>query len=231
VSQFLSIRQGVGVLLVDRIDGRPDGPIRPQWLGWKEGIVIVDSAGYKRKWVVAALCVGALGVASVVWMTPTSLQAADGTESEAISVAAGVFPSYVGGRVVETRPGQWELKVGVEWTCPLDHNGVEQAFGILRLWSPSESAWHLDVPCLLNASVQPGRPTLQQVSVLWDESSDVHQWLRRATPDQVRSAFIAEWAKAVEAPDSIAQAGLSRVDRSRSARSRSQNAGVSTLPR
>lgn len=193
----------------------------------------MDSAGNKQKWAIAALCVSALGIASVVWMTPASIQAADGTGSKVVVVAAGVYPSYMGGRVVEAHAGQWELKVGIEWTCALDHIGIEQASGILRLWSPVDPNWHLDIPCTLNACVQPGRPMLQQVSVQWDESNDVHQWLRRAAPGQVRSAFIAEWAKSIGTPEIATQAGVSRFDRGHSsqARSRRQHAGVSTSPR
>jgi hypothetical protein len=183
--------------------------------------MIVYSAGNKRKWAIAALCVSALGVASVVWMTPASVHAANRTESAAICVVAGVFPSYMGGRVVEARPGQWELNVGVKWTCALDHNGIEEASGILRLWSPVESAWHLDVPCTLNAPVQPGRSMLQQVSVPWDESSDVHQWLLRGKPEQVRSAFIVEWSKVIKTPEPVVQPRLSRFNRGQSTQSKS----------
>lgn len=180
----------------------------------------MDSAGNKRNWAIAALCVSALGVASVVWMTPASVHAANEIESAAICVVAGVFPSYTGGRVVEARPGQWELNVSVKWTCALDHNGVEEASGILRLWSPVESTWHLDVPCTLNAPVQPGRSMLQQVSVPWDESSDVHQWLLRGEPEQVRSAFIVEWSKVIETPVPDAQASSRRLNHGQSTRSR-----------
>ena len=168
----------------------------------------MKSAGNKRLWAISALIAGTVGVASVVWTTPASLQAADQGNTRSIGLAAGVHPVYTGGRVVEIFPGQWELQVGIRWTCAMDHNGVEQAAGVIRLWSPTRPDLRIDLPCTLNARVRPGQSALQHVTVDWDERSAVHQWLRHGTREEVRSAFIVEWAVGAASPDTgTAQAG------------------------
>jgi hypothetical protein len=176
-------------------------PIQSRQSRFFEGISIVESAVKKRMWAIAALSMCSLGVASVIWATPATLQAADHGVNRFSGVAAGVHPTYIEGRVVETIPGQWDLHVGIRWTCAMDHKGVERARGLIHLWSPTHADLRIDLPCTLNASVQPGQPVLQNLVVPWDEWSEVHQWLRTGTSQDVRSAFIVEWAMGAAAPD------------------------------
>lgn len=196
-----------------------------------EGKPIVESAGKKRIWAIAALSVCTLGVASVMWSTPASLQAADQHTSRFNGVAAGVHPTFIGGRVVEAFPGQWELKVGLRWTCAMDHNGVEQATGLIRLWSPSQADLRIDLPCSLNASVRPGQSVLQHVTVEWDERSDVHQWLRHGAPSDVRSAFIVEWAVGAGPPDDVTSPAVYEASSRRRSPAGLETGQVSMSPR
>jgi hypothetical protein len=155
-------------------------------------------------------------------MAPASLYAADQELDRASDpetnwfkgVAAGVHPSFTGGQVVEAFHDQWDLRIGIRWTCAANHKGVEQATGIVHLWSPTNPDYHLDLPCILNASVQPGNPVLQNVVVPWDERSDVHQWLRQGTSEDVRSAFIVEWAAGADPERETSPSGSGTTSRS-----------------
>lgn len=164
-----------------------------------EGTLKVESGGNKRVWALAAAGAGMLTIAGVVWMTPAATQAAPHADAQQAGIAAGVYPSYTGGKVVQSGPDHWDLQVGIRWTCAMDRPGVEEAGGLIRLWSPENDAFRIDLPCQLNATVQPGHPVHQSVSIPWEEGNRVHQWLQDATPEDVRSAFVAEWATA--APD------------------------------
>jgi hypothetical protein len=161
----------------------------------------VESASKRKVWAIAALSACTLGVASVMSTAPSSIQAADLGMSRYSGLVAGVHPAYTGGQVVQTFPGQWDLKIGIRWQCAMDYNGVDQAIGLIRLWSPTSPDLAIDLPCTLNASVGPGQPVLQNVVIPWDERSEVHQWLRQGNPEDVRSAFHVEWASGATPPE------------------------------
>jgi len=190
----------------------------------------VESTGHKKIWALSALIAGTVGVAMVAWTTPASLQAAAQGTARSIGLASGVHPAYTSGRVVETTPGQWDLQVGISWTCAMDHNGVEQAAGLIRLWSPTQPDLRIDLPCTLNARVQPGQSVSQYVSIHWDERSPVHEWLRHGTPDEVRSDFVVEWAVGATPVDTDLASVGANASRQRSS-SGLQTGHVSLAPR
>jgi hypothetical protein len=165
------------------------------------------SGGSRLRYVLAGSSAVVVLVAAVLWLSPSTLQAAGAEESHPPPVTCGIHPAFTGASFREEPGGDWRLSLGLRWTCAGNQNGVRAATGTVRLWSQLDEALEFSFPCRVNALVEPGRPLMQQVAVDWEEQSPVHEWLRSASAIDVRSSFVPDWVELTPMAESEAGSG------------------------
>ncbi len=145
-------------------------------------------------------CVTAAAVGWTLWSGPEPSQAA-------ISDLGGLCvlePNCTGVSLDEVSPEQWNLVVGVRWTCPDSHPGIASAVGSLRLASKEDSSVAVVIPCRVDVPVSSGAPLLATERTEWDESDPRHRWLRGADPCNIDVTFDADWFRPVRSRGSVA---------------------------
>ncbi len=171
----------------------------------------MSCGGHRMKLIMAGTSTVVLFVAAVLWLSPSSLQAAGASSKGVTPVVCGIHPEYSGALFRQSQDGEWRLSIGLKWSCPADQTSVAAATGIVRLWSQQ---WEYEMPCRVNA-VSPGQPLLQNIAVDWEEQNPALEALRVAAPSDVRSAFIPDWVEFAAMPESM-QADQQADDASKS---------------
>ena len=181
------------------------------------------SSGFGRwKMILAGMSAVTLVVAAVLWLSPSSIQAAGSLKEPLSPVVCGIHPVFTGASFREYPGGEWRLGVALRWTCPVDQVGVEAATGTVRLWSHVDDTLEYEMPCRISGRVEPDHPLVQHVAVGWEEQNPVFEWLRNASQSEVSTVFVPDWVGLIESSESEQDQS---VDTSHTPRSRGRRGG------